>query len=155
MLVRMELALPRDARYVGLMRSVAACIMADLGTPEEAREDVQLAVTEACANAVRHAVGSAEYTVRLAVGQDSCEVEIVDLGPGFAPPADDAELALDSESGRGLTLIRALVDDLQFDRDGGDNRIRLVKRWPALGNPEQGSEGVPSDLRGSQDAHRG
>lgn len=147
--IRMALTLPRDARHVGVMREVAGCILTELRAPTDAVEDVQLAVTEACANAVRHAVGTAEYSVQLDVGQDSCEVEIVDVGPGFTPPVeadDDGLLDMEAESGRGLTLIRALVDDLHFDRDGGDNRIRLTKTWESLGMPDAPADGIPGDL---------
>ena len=64
MLVKMQLSLPAEARYVGMMRNVASCVMADIGVPAPDSDDIQLAVTEACANAVRHAdVG--EYLVRL------------------------------------------------------------------------------------------
>ncbi len=147
--IRMALTLPRDARYVGVMREVAGCVLTELHAPEDAVDDVQLAVSEACANAVRHAVGTAEYSVRLEVGDDRCEVMIVDVGPGFTPPVeadDDGLLDMDSESGRGLTLIRALVDDLHFDRDGGDNRIRLTKTWETLGMPDAPVDGLARDL---------
>jgi serine/threonine-protein kinase RsbW len=146
-LIRMELGLPRDARYVGVMREVAGCILVELQAPEDAVDDIQLAVTEACANAVRHAVGTAEYNVRFAVGEDTCEIEIIDVGPGFIPEDAGAEqLDEESESGRGLTLIRALVDDLEFTRDGHDNRIRLTKSWPKLGTPPAPTDGIPADL---------
>jgi serine/threonine-protein kinase RsbW len=155
-LVRMELTLPRDARYVGVMREVAGCILEQLRTPDEAVGDVQLAVTEACANAVRHAVGTAEYSVRLGVSEDACEIEIIDVGPGFPDALPDlsnlpelAEADPDSESGRGLYLIRALVDEFEFTRDGGANAVRLTKRWDAIGHlPDDGHVGVPSDLAG-------
>jgi serine/threonine-protein kinase RsbW len=153
-LIRMALGLPRDARYVGVMREVAGCILTELHAPQEAVDDIQLAVTEACANAVRHAVGTADYSVRFAVGQDSCEIEIVDIGPGFTPEDEgEAQHDPESESGRGLTLIRALVDDLEFTRDGADNRIRLTKTWPSLGVPTPPTDGLPHDL--SQAARAG
>ena len=34
----------------------------------------------------------------------------------------------DSERGRGLAMARALLDELGYERDGGLNRWRLVKR---------------------------
>lgn len=149
MLVRMDLTLPRDARFVGTMREVAGCILHELRAPEEAVDDVKLAVTEACANAVRHAVGTAEYSVRVHIGRQTCEIEILDTGPGFVPTPDDARMAdPESESGRGLHLIRALVDDCEFRRDGEANTVRLVKRWEREGLPT-GDEGLPADLRSS------
>jgi serine/threonine-protein kinase RsbW len=149
-LVRMELALPRDARYVGVMREVAGCILEQLNAPPDAISDVQIAVTEACANAVRHAVGSAEYSVRLGVDDQACEIEIIDVGPGFTPDIEvgqDLQVDMESESGRGLYLIRALVDDLQFERDGGNNKVRLTKRFEAITDMPAAGDGLPSDLR--------
>ena len=130
MLVKMQLSLPTEARYVGVMRNVTSTVMADMGVPSEASEDVQLAVTEACANAVRHSdVG--EYVVRLGLGDRGCEVEVIDLGGGFEPshvplPADELE------TGRGLHLMQALVDDLQFVRADDGTHVRLTKSWGDL-----------------------
>jgi serine/threonine-protein kinase RsbW len=125
--VKMQLSLPTEARYVGMMRSVAECVMSDIGVPTDANEDVQLAVTEACANAVRHSdVG--EYIVRLMFDDHSCEVEVVDLGSGFDP--DEIRLqGEDFEHGRGLYLMQELVDDLQFVRGDDGTHVRLRKQW--------------------------
>lgn len=145
MLVRLELALPRDARYVGMMREVAGCILASIGAPEEAVADVQLALTEACANVVRHAVGTSGYTVHFRVSAEAVEVEITDAGPGFTPPSDPQPPAPEREAGRGLSLIDALVDECQFVRDGQDNRVCLTKRFEGLRLPEPSGE-EPVDL---------
>ena len=130
MLIKMQLSLPTEARYVGVMRNVTSTVMADMGVPPEASEDVQLAVTEACANAVRHSdVG--EYVVRLGLGDQGCEVEVIDLGGGFEP--SDVTLSADElETGRGLHLMQALVDDLQFVRADDGTHVRLTKSWADL-----------------------
>jgi serine/threonine-protein kinase RsbW len=131
-LVRMQLSLPRDSRYVGLLRNVADCILTDLNAPEEDKADIRLAVTEACANAVKHAVDSAEYSVALTVSEDSCEINVADFGPGFEPPVDLDEIEISDpeiETGRGLLLMQALVDDLRFNREGDGTDLTLVKRW--------------------------
>jgi serine/threonine-protein kinase RsbW len=127
-LVKMQLSLPTESRYVGMMRNVAQSVMTDMGAPGEASDDVQVAVTEACANAVRHSDVN-EYVVRLNVDDELCEVEVIDLGEGF-----DAETAIPPslehlESGRGLFLMQELVDDLQFVRDGEGMHVKLTKRW--------------------------
>ena len=128
MLIKMQLSLPTEARFVGVMRNVASCVMGDIGAPQEATEDVQVAVTEACANAVRHSdVG--EYVVRLEVADEICEIEVVDLGAGFDPGELQAPSGGDLESGRGLYLMEALVDDLHFARDDDGTHVRLTKRW--------------------------
>jgi len=120
------------------MRNVAGCVLRDLEAPDDAREDLQLALTEACANAVKHATSANEFEVRFAIGQEGCLVEVIDSGPGFEPP-EILESTLDdghNESGRGLFLIDALVDDLEFIRQPDETKIRLVKGWPELRLPE-------------------
>lgn len=130
MLVKMQLSLPTEGRYVGMMRNVAQAVLTDVGVPEEANTDIQLAVTEACANAVRHS-DTGEYIVRLEVGDEGCEVEVVDLGSGF-DVSDIRQQAEDLESGRGLWLMQALVDDLQFVRADDGTHVRLRKHWDAV-----------------------
>lgn len=133
-LFNLNLSLPRDARYVGLLRNVTACIFEDLGAPTEAADDIELALTEACANAVRHAIGTAEYTVGVTIDADGCEIEVADLGPGFEPPIDEGQDPdFDTETGRGLLLMRALVDDLEFTRHASAMSVLLRKRWPGMG----------------------
>ena len=130
MLVKMQLSLPTEGRYVGMMRNVAQTVLTDVGVPDEANDDIQLAVTEACANAVRHS-DTGEYIVRLEVGDEGCEVEVVDLGTGF-DVGDIRQQGEDLESGRGLWLMQALVDDLQFVRGDDGTHVRLRKQWDAL-----------------------
>lgn len=124
-----------------MMRKLAQCILDELGAPEEVVADIQLALTEACANAVRHAAGAEDYEVHLTVEEQSCEIEVIDLGPGFVPsqgslPQGLGQLAnhhggpaLESESGRGLMVMQALVDDLEFVANDEGTRVRLHKSW--------------------------
>jgi serine/threonine-protein kinase RsbW len=101
-----------------------------MGVPEEACGDIQVALSEACANVVRHAAGVFDYSVTLAIlPEGACEIEVVDLGSEFDLPALDG-LDAEAEAGRGLFLMRELVDDFQFLREHNATRVRLVKRWP-------------------------
>lgn len=139
-LFTLELHLPRDARFVGLLRNVATCVFEDVGVAEATADDIRLALTEACANAVRHAVGSNEYSVAFTIDADGCTVVVRDLGPGFAFPAaptgvdgDGQEPDTDTETGRGFMLMSALVDDLQFTRQADATSVTLRKYWPDTG----------------------
>jgi serine/threonine-protein kinase RsbW len=144
--VHAQLSLPRDARYVGLLRAVAQSVLADLDAPLDASQDIQLALTEACGNVIRHATETAEYRVMLHVREDGCEVEVADSGPGFDPPdLSSPPVAIDLESGRGVQLMNALVDDLEFHCDGDATRVRLVKHWAQPRTP-RGGESVTISL---------
>jgi serine/threonine-protein kinase RsbW len=139
MLVTMQLSLPRDGRHVGMMRDVAACMFEDFDAPADAIGEVQIALTEACANAVRHARDCDDYQVTLAVDEHGCRIEVTDLGPGFDAPTPPEPAGLEDESGRGLLLMRALVDDLEFHRSGPGVAVTLQKYW----SDEEGADAPP------------
>ncbi|WP_207643767.1 ATP-binding protein [Heliomicrobium modesticaldum] len=94
---------------------------------------IKLALIEALVNAVVHGNREnpeKEVTLRYAVGEDHFWVEISDQGDGFDPrkaASDPLSEAFDplSETGRGLLLIRAAMDEVPFNEKG--NTIRLAK----------------------------
>jgi serine/threonine-protein kinase RsbW len=136
--IELHLTLPRDARYVGLLRHVADSLLRGLNVPAESVDDVAVALSEACGNVIRHADGTDEYGVRLSVDAHQCSIEVCDLGPGFAVEAmaEDAASLDDiaaAEDGRGLPLLQALMDDLEFVREEDTTTVRLIKRWEAVG----------------------
>jgi serine/threonine-protein kinase RsbW len=138
--IELQLILPRDARYVPLLREVADSLLRGLDAPRESVFDVMVALSEACSNVVRHATGSEEYAVALTVDPACCEIRVYDLGPGIDPatltrattPGSPETNAL-AEDGRGLPLLDALMDELEFVREDHTTTVRLVKRWDVVG----------------------
>lgn len=137
--IELQLSLPRDARYVSLLRRVSESLLRGLEVPAETVDDVSVALSEACGNVIRHAEGTNEYGIRLSVGSTTCEIEVCDLGPGFdrkmlgeAERVPSIDAADGAEDGRGLPLLRALMDDLQFVREDETTTVRLIKRWDGL-----------------------
>lgn len=118
----------RDGRYVSVVRGVLGSLLDGAQAPVEVVDDLSLAVGEACANVVRHASGSHAYRVELEVAQEHCVVEVVDEGPGFRPPAERT-LGLESETGRGIALMRALTDELEFSQADSRMRVRMSRVW--------------------------
>jgi serine/threonine-protein kinase RsbW len=96
---------------------------------------IRLAVEEGLNNAIRHGNGSdRSKTVEFAyeVSPDKTVVRITDEGCGFKPqniPDPTADENLEKPTGRGITLMRAYMDEVVFSERG--NEIRMVK-W----NPE-------------------
>lgn len=122
------LRLPRDPRSVGLVRRVAAAGLGELGVTQACTDDINLALSEACTNAVRHAESSEGYEVRLSVDTAACRITVADDGCGFDPDtAHDSWPALSQPHGRGLALMRALVDELELTTGQGGTVVRLVK----------------------------
>ncbi|MGI5325233.1 ATP-binding protein [Actinomadura nitritigenes] len=108
------LALPREAPSIPVVRRVVGDALRGLGVAEDCVADILVAASEACTNAVQHARATGDYRVAGRVDHGTCSLEIEDGGHGPRPvPADRGVL---SESGRGIKIMRALVDDLDIDR---------------------------------------
>ncbi|MEU0571907.1 ATP-binding protein [Nonomuraea sp. NPDC005983] len=109
----MALRLPRDAASVPLIRQMFDATLNALGVEPVIRDDIELMLTEACANVIRHAGPSDEYTVSAGVYDDLCVIRVIDTGRGFDPHAVRPP-APGAEHGRGLQIMRALADDIRF-----------------------------------------
>lgn len=133
--VELRLNLPRDARYVAVLRKVAASLLDGLDVPRESIDDLTIALSEACSNVVLHARGSDEYGVHVTVAARVCMIEVCDPGRELDRATLEAAAAANppqtAQFGRGLPLIRALMDDMQLVRDNGTTTVRLFKRWDA------------------------
>src|SRR4051812_11406481 len=105
--IRLTLSLPRDRSTVPLTRRVLDAALGVFSVTRDCRDDIGLAVGEACANAVQHADLGADYQVTVTIHEDRCVIDVVDEGVGMdAVDAGQAEAAgLDAESGRGLRII--------------------------------------------------
>lgn len=127
-----SLHLPPDVESVPLVRGLLRSNMEQLGIEQRCVSDVALAVTEACANVIIHGRGAGhDYEVQVDVDPAACHIRVLDTGEGFDPDAVK-EAGDFAETGRGVTLMRALVDDLDFLPRGDGERpgtmVRLTKR---------------------------
>ena len=112
--LEMTVSLPRQSHSVPVIRRLAAQILRAFGVAAESIHDVELAISEACANVIQHAVDSEGYEVSIELAADRCAITVLDRGEGFDASGVRDQEDIDAESGRGLTLMRALVDNLNF-----------------------------------------
>ena len=113
------------------MRGLLRQALDHLRVPQEVSDEVVLALTEACANVVDHAHDQEAYQVDVSIDDAMCRISVLDDGEGFDPDAfaDAADQPTEAERGRGLVLMRALVDRLQFVQDeDGRHRVTFEKR---------------------------
>jgi serine/threonine-protein kinase RsbW len=127
MKINLEIRLPHEAASVPIVRQMLRGCLADLGATDETRLDIELAVTEACANVVEHAAVDDDYQVRASVDDDRCVIDIVNAGTSPLPLAD-SEPAPGAEHGRGLQIINAVVDNLRLNGHSHDaTRLHFEK----------------------------
>jgi serine/threonine-protein kinase RsbW len=110
----LSVSLPRESVSVPVVRRLAAQALRAFGVYDEDVDDVQLAITEACANVIDHAAETDTYEVKIELAVDRCALTIVDQGSGFDAGGVPDQAEHDAEMGRGLALMRALVDNVAF-----------------------------------------
>lgn len=134
-----ELRIPARAEHLGLVRIVVTTMAELVAGMDGARlDDLQLAVSEACANAVeayaRAGRPGLPITLRLRAAPGVTQVEIHDDAGGFDPgdlvphPPVETPERLRHERGLGIPLMRTLADESEFIREGGGTTVRLVLR---------------------------
>lgn len=93
---------------------------------------IRLALEEGLNNAIKHGNRMArekKVEVAFEIDADQVAITITDEGPGFNPgviPDPTADENLEKPSGRGIMLMRAYMDEVQYDYQG--RQVRLVKR---------------------------
>jgi serine/threonine-protein kinase RsbW len=130
--IKLSLSLPRDEISIPVARRICTQSLKVLGVTQECIDDVELALTEACANVLLHAQDEDEYEVSVGVDNEVAIIEVSDRGGGFDSGFDPDWLigaagdGLPPESvpeqGRGILLMRALMDQVRFQRVDGPHR---------------------------------
>lgn len=132
--VRLQVPSRRD--HLALVRLlISGAVAIDRRLPERRVEDLRLAVTEACANAVEaQAAAGVDLPLEIEVRTtaDAVTVSVTDHAGGFdpeelapLPPVTDPN-RLGHERGLGLALMRSYVDDVTFHPTGAGTEVRLV-----------------------------
>ena len=129
MVIVFKLLLPREAASVPIVRQLCRGSFRSLGIEDECSHDLELVVTEACTNVLKHASGKEEYEVKLCLSGESCEIQVKDTGKGFDHEVYGREEAhATAEGGRGIHLMRVLVDRLQFVSADSGTMVSLEKK---------------------------
>jgi serine/threonine-protein kinase RsbW len=112
-----QLDIPAQPAFVGVARSVVTTVATTVeGIDDDRLDDLRLAVSEACTNAVEDDASGRRVVVRCTLDDVELTVRIEDEGDAFA----EASIA---ERGFGLQLITALVDSVDFAREGSGSAV--------------------------------
>ena len=131
-----ELEIPARPDFLAVIRMVVTAF-AHLHPEydDEQIDDLRLAVSEACTNAIdAHQANETRdrVFVRCCGSTEEIEVTVRDRGGGFDPsdlephPPVTDPARLEFERGLGVPLIRALADEAEFSADDGGTTVRLV-----------------------------
>ena len=128
-----QLEIPPRSPYVGVVRLTMSALARSAGIDEEKVDDLKIAVSEACANAVlsNDEAGSSE-PVEITWDQDDTSIRIAvsDRGPTMSaegsPDAVDTQ-GFSTRAVMSIALLKSLLDGYEFHpRDGGGMTARLL-----------------------------
>jgi serine/threonine-protein kinase RsbW len=151
LVVKLDLTMPGDAGSITPIVDAVLQAVTESGCAEGAEHDIELALREALANAVRHGTkNDPGKTITCTVACDVTRgmlIVVRDTGEGFDPHRiPDCLMGenLYAHHGRGIYLINQLMDEVRFERGGTE--IHMVKRLgsgvsraPRRGEPASGS----------------
>ncbi len=123
--------IPSEDRNIKKVSSEILASLSPYKVDEHRLFDIKLCVEEAVRNAIIHgnnADKKLHVKVNYWINDDKLSIEVEDEGPGFDPdlipdPTKDSNIM--KESGRGVRLIRKLMDKIDFNEKG--NKIRMEK----------------------------
>ena len=136
-----ELEIPARPAYLSLVRLIVDASVGSLapGLSVARLDDLKIAVTEACSNAIEAqeaTCADGPVVVRCTIDDHRVTVDIIDRGRGFDPnrvealPAATDPRRLRHESGLGIPLMRTLTDVVAFSPDPDGTRVSLTVYRP-------------------------
>jgi serine phosphatase RsbU (regulator of sigma subunit)/anti-sigma regulatory factor (Ser/Thr protein kinase) len=136
--MRLILALAHDLAEVRPIALQARQFIADHGWSEVEVNACELALVEACNNAIHHggaATAAEPIEIEILCDDANVELRVFDHTAGFAWP-DRVQLPEEaSESGRGLFLITSLMEKATYYRSPGRNCLVMTRSRGASGKP--------------------
>jgi serine phosphatase RsbU (regulator of sigma subunit)/anti-sigma regulatory factor (Ser/Thr protein kinase) len=118
----LELILPARPNILGGLRNTLGRWLQAAGANENELFDITLSASEAATNAIEHAYGALEANFSVRCERDGQEVTVTvrDIGRW--------RTARLQGGGRGLEIMRALVDSVKIDSDKGGTVVTMTKR---------------------------
>ncbi len=122
---------------LGEIRSFVGKILEQIDIPSDEKDNIILAVDEACTNIIKHAYKlspDGDIILNITVRNSELAIKIVDYGLSFEPDTvpvpDIKELYRQHKvGGLGLHLIKSLMDDVKFKIiPGVRNEVSLKKK---------------------------
>ncbi|MEG1287681.1 MAG: ATP-binding protein [Clostridium sp.] len=117
--------------YVGIIRLTTSGIANKIGFSMDDIEDMKVAVSEACTNAIKHSKDDI-FNITFSILENGLTIEIKDNGKGYnMENITNPDLNNPKENGLGLFIIKTLMDDVNIESK--ENQGTLVKMTKYLG----------------------
>jgi serine/threonine-protein kinase RsbW len=134
-IIQVEVIIPTQTKYLNLIGSIGEHIAKDLedysGDREMLAYHLNLVLTEATANAIKHAnYNDPKDSVRIIIHIDDQElnIKVYDHGQGFdLEKVEIPDFDHPKEGGMGVFFIRTLMDSVTYNRLSDCNVLEIIK----------------------------
>ncbi|WP_199533642.1 ATP-binding protein [Romboutsia maritimum] len=118
-----------NPQYVGIIRLTTSGIANKIGFPIDDIEDIKVAVSEACTNAIKHSNDDI-FNITFKILDNGLNIEIQDNGQGYDISKIKApDLENPKENGLGLFIIQSLMDDVSIESNDKDGTIIKMTKY--------------------------
>jgi serine/threonine-protein kinase RsbW len=135
--IKLEVILPGQTRYLSLIGKIGNILTKDLCIPYVDRESlcntINSVLTEAIVNTIKHGhLNSANRDVKVFISISNFDliIKVFDTGQGFdltSIPNTAFDTDLLKECGRGINIIRSLMDSIEYDKSANCNVLIMKK----------------------------
>tara|TARA_B100000427_G_scaffold275521_1_gene244085 strand:+ start:1460 stop:1918 length:459 start_codon:yes stop_codon:yes gene_type:complete len=137
--LEVSLTIPSMPEFVGVVRLAISGIAARLNFTIDEIEDIKISVSEACTNVIQHAYGENSnpekdiIDIKAYIIDDNLEIVVKDFGQGFdlsiiGTPEQREKSKEKMGLGLGLTFIKSLMDDANFESVQGQGTTIQMKK---------------------------
>jgi serine/threonine-protein kinase RsbW len=135
--IDIEITVPNQTRYLGIIGRIGEDMAHELGElPQDCEtlgHHLNMVLTEALVNAIKHAnaINSNEDVhIRITVCDKDLLIKVYDNGQGFDLNLVSSTACPDplNEKGRGIFIIRSLMDSVEYKKANGGNVLEIKKR---------------------------
>lgn len=128
-----RLEIPSSPKYISVVRNLIDSISTNHAfLTEEQKNDLKLAIGEACSNAVKFSRSpDSTITVTLEIQPKQVEIEVRNESNDFQPEnlkIEPPSLEKMHEGGLGLYLIKQVMDHLKICCNNGVTTVRMAKK---------------------------
>jgi serine/threonine-protein kinase RsbW len=135
--IAIEITVPNQTRYLSLVGRIGENMAHELGGSsgdlETLGHHLNVVLTEALVNAIKHANAAdpdKEVLIRICVSDQELLIRVYDNGQGFDLNLHSSPGCPDplNEQGRGIFIIRSLMDTVEYKKANGGNVLEMKKR---------------------------
>lgn len=132
---RLSLDLESSLESLGEIEQAVASFGAEQEWPADLLFHVQLVLDELATNVINHGYGARGHDFQITIESKphAVRIELVDEAQAFDPlqdapqPTTTASLDEREVGGLGVHIAKQLMDKMEYRREGGKNRLTLVK----------------------------